>query len=55
MNTLVHFDQICLENGQIRKPLWISPLARQHQAMENGLCSGVNSAEDKLRNRKQML
>ena len=32
----VHFDQICPENGQIWKPLWISPLARQRQATEYG-------------------
>ena len=43
-------DEMRPESGCIWKPLWISPLARQRQAMENGHCSGTNSAEDEWRN-----
>ena len=38
---------------QIWKPLWISPLARQRKATENGCCCSANFAEDGWRNRKQ--
>ena len=38
----MHFDHICPENGKIWKPLWISLLARQREATENGRCSGTN-------------
>ena len=47
---LVHFDHICPENGQIWKPLWTSPVARQRQ---NAHCSSAISAIDKSRYQKQ--